>query len=182
VLYASHSRSRSRVWFRRVVHVPNPNMQIFAIRLLSGQTLFELPSMTSSPIPGRRRFMLACLSLSCLVPLTASAAIPPVAADSTRKRVFAHYMVAWPRGGPQATVASYQAEFRDVHTRGIDGFALNCGGWDARSLSEFPLVEVACLRFKHVSRATRRSNSSAREADVFDASVARLKDQTPTDS
>jgi glucan endo-1,3-alpha-glucosidase len=40
-------------------------------------------------------------------------------------------MVAWPRGGPQATVASYQAEFRDAHARGIDGFALNCGGWDA---------------------------------------------------
>ena len=106
-------------------------MQILAMRLLSGQTLFELPSMTSSSIPGRRRFMLACLSLSCTVPLTASAAIPPLAADSTRKHVFAHYMVAWPRGGPQATVASYQAEFRDAHARGIDGFALNCGGWDA---------------------------------------------------
>src|SRR5260370_30087985 len=137
VPYASHSRSQSRIWFRRVVHVPNPHMQIFAIRLLSGQTLFELPSMTSSPIPGRRRFMLTCLSLSCAVPLTASAAIPHLAADSTRRRVFAHYMVAWPRGGPQATVASYPAEFRDAHTRGIDGFALNCGGWDASSVSDF---------------------------------------------
>lgn len=40
-------------------------------------------------------------------------------------------MVAWPRGGPQETVASYQPEFRNAHARGIDGFALNCGGWDA---------------------------------------------------
>src|SRR5260370_16869701 len=40
-------------------------------------------------------------------------------------------MEARPRGRRQATVATYQAEFRDAHTRGIDGFALNCGGWDA---------------------------------------------------
>ena len=39
-------------------------------------------------------------------------------------------MVAWPRGGPAATVASYESECRDAHARGIDGFALNCGGWD----------------------------------------------------
>jgi hypothetical protein len=38
-------------------------------------------------------------------------------------------MVAWPRGGPQASIESYRAEFRDAHARGIDGFALNCGGW-----------------------------------------------------
>jgi glucan endo-1,3-alpha-glucosidase len=86
--------------------------------------------MPSSPIPGRRRFMLACLSLSCTVPLTCHATVPPLASDSARKRVFAHYMVAWPRGGPHATVASYEAECRDAHARGIDGFALNCGGWD----------------------------------------------------
>jgi len=86
--------------------------------------------MPSSPIPGRRRFMLACLSLPCTIPLISRAAVPPLRADSIRKRVFAHYMVAWPRGGPQATVASYAAECRDAHARGIDGFALNCGGWD----------------------------------------------------
>ncbi|MBN3847589.1 MULTISPECIES: endo-1,3-alpha-glucanase family glycosylhydrolase [Burkholderiaceae] len=45
------------------------------------------------------------------------------------KRVFAHYMVAWPRSGPNAGVDNYIAEFRDAHQRGIDGFALNCGGW-----------------------------------------------------
>lgn len=39
-------------------------------------------------------------------------------------------MVAWPRGGPQASIESYRSEMRDAHARGIDGFALNCGGWD----------------------------------------------------
>jgi hypothetical protein len=39
-------------------------------------------------------------------------------------------MVAWPRGGPHATIASYESECRDAHARGIDGFALNCGGWN----------------------------------------------------
>ncbi|MFM0238857.1 glycoside hydrolase family 71 protein [Paraburkholderia phytofirmans] len=52
------------------------------------------------------------------------------AASPTRKRVFAHYMVAWPRGGPQAGIDDYIAEFRDAQQRGIDGFALNCGGWN----------------------------------------------------
>jgi len=86
--------------------------------------------MPSRPIPGRRRFVLACLSLSCTVPLSVHAAVPPLAAERLRKRVFAHYMVAWPRGGPHATVAAYESECRDAHARGIDGFALNCGGWD----------------------------------------------------
>ena len=86
--------------------------------------------MPSRPIPGRRRFMLACLSLPCTVPLGAHAAVPPLTAQSLRKRVFAHYMVAWPRGGPHASVNSYESECRDAHARGIDGFALNCGGWD----------------------------------------------------
>ena len=86
--------------------------------------------MPSRPILGRRRFMLACLSLPCTVPPGAHAAVPPLAVQSLRKRVFAHYMVAWPRGGPRATVASYESECRDAHARGIDGFALNCGGWD----------------------------------------------------
>jgi glucan endo-1,3-alpha-glucosidase len=86
--------------------------------------------MPSRPIPGRRRFMLACLSLPCTIPRGAHAAVPPPAEQSLRKRVFAHYMVAWPRGGPHASIASYESECRDAHARGIDGFALNCGGWD----------------------------------------------------
>jgi hypothetical protein len=55
---------------------------------------------------------------------------PSPSSDKKRKRIFAHYMVAWPRGGPQASIESYRSEMHDAHARGIDGFALNCGGWD----------------------------------------------------
>ena len=47
------------------------------------------------------------------------------------RRVFAHYMVCIPTAGGGATVADYQAEIREAQRRGIDGFALNCGGWTA---------------------------------------------------
>jgi len=53
------------------------------------------------------------------------------AAPVSRKYVFAHYMVAWPRGGPHAVLGDYAAEIRDAIAHGIDGFALNCGGWHA---------------------------------------------------
>ncbi|WP_342933230.1 endo-1,3-alpha-glucanase family glycosylhydrolase [Paraburkholderia diazotrophica] len=51
------------------------------------------------------------------------------AAHVTGRQVFAHYMVAWPRGGANAGIDDYIAEFRDAQHHGIDGFALNCGGW-----------------------------------------------------
>ncbi|WP_342611692.1 glycoside hydrolase family 71 protein [Burkholderia ambifaria] len=47
------------------------------------------------------------------------------------RRVFAHYMVAWPRGGKTAGPEQYAQEMRDAMAAGIDGFALNCGGWHA---------------------------------------------------
>ncbi|MCA7921153.1 glycoside hydrolase family 71 [Burkholderia cenocepacia] len=50
---------------------------------------------------------------------------------SKARRVFAHYMVAWPRGGRAAGPEQYAAEMRDAMAAGIDGFALNCGGWHA---------------------------------------------------
>lgn len=50
---------------------------------------------------------------------------------SEARRVFAHYMVAWPRGGRAAGPEQYAAEMRDAMAAGIDGFALNCGGWHA---------------------------------------------------
>ncbi|RAQ16199.1 glycoside hydrolase family 71 [Burkholderia cepacia] len=54
------------------------------------------------------------------------------AADIARERmVFAHYMVAWPRDGKDARPADYVREMRDAMDAGIDGFALNCGGWSA---------------------------------------------------
>ncbi|MBP0624938.1 glycoside hydrolase family 71 protein [Cupriavidus consociatus] len=43
--------------------------------------------------------------------------------------VFAHYMVAWPRAGANAAIEDYQTEIREAIAHGIDGFALNCGGW-----------------------------------------------------
>jgi hypothetical protein len=66
---------------------------------------------------------------------------PARAAALSERKVFAHYMVAWPRGGRDARIADYVAEFRDAQRRGIDGFALNCGGW---SLSE-PLYRSRIL-------------------------------------
>lgn len=55
------------------------------------------------------------------------------AADSAEKRmVFAHYMVCIPAYGADSTVQDYQREMRDALAAGIDGFALNCGGWSIR--------------------------------------------------
>jgi len=54
------------------------------------------------------------------------------AADRPTRKVFAHYMVCIPRAGGGATVQDYMAEMRDAQARGIDGFALNCGGWSLR--------------------------------------------------
>lgn len=45
------------------------------------------------------------------------------------KRVFAHYMVCCPEGGANAGVADFEREILAAQSRGIDGFALNCGGW-----------------------------------------------------
>ncbi|KVH48408.1 glycoside hydrolase family 71 protein [Burkholderia diffusa] len=57
---------------------------------------------------------------------TAEASSPPRA-----RQVFAHYMVAWPRGGKATGPEQYAREMQDAMTAGIDGFALNCGGWNA---------------------------------------------------
>lgn len=48
------------------------------------------------------------------------------------RMVFAHYMVAVPTYGGGSTVADYQREIRAAQAAGIDGFALNCGGWSLR--------------------------------------------------
>lgn len=51
-------------------------------------------------------------------------------APAVPKRVFAHYMVCCPAAGGGATVADLKNEIREAQARGMDGFALNCGGWD----------------------------------------------------
>jgi hypothetical protein len=54
-----------------------------------------------------------------------------MAAESDKK-VFAHYMVCIPTYGGDSKIADYQREIRDAQSAGIDGFALNCGGWSLR--------------------------------------------------
>lgn len=46
------------------------------------------------------------------------------------KYVFAHYMVCCPKGGVNSTVEDYLDDIRLARGAFIDGFALNCGGWD----------------------------------------------------
>src|ERR1700722_7552361 len=43
--------------------------------------------------------------------------------------VFAHYMVCCSFDGHEATVEQFEQEMRKAMRFGIDGFALNCGGW-----------------------------------------------------
>lgn len=45
------------------------------------------------------------------------------------KLVFAHYMVCCPTAGPNASVADFKREIQSAQRMGIDGFALNAGGW-----------------------------------------------------
>jgi hypothetical protein len=78
----------------------------------------------------RRAFLFGAAGMMSPWMLKAATGTPGNAsALSAGKRVFAHYMVAWPRGGPHATIDDYIAEFRDAQRCGIDGFSLNCGGW-----------------------------------------------------
>jgi hypothetical protein len=63
--------------------------------------------------------------------LSVSGAAQP-AADRPTKQVFAHYMVCCPAAGGGATVEDYARDIRAAQERGLDGFALNCGGWSLR--------------------------------------------------
>ncbi len=45
------------------------------------------------------------------------------------RMVFAHYMVALPTAGGDASVEDYKKEIEQAQALGIDGFALNSGGW-----------------------------------------------------
>ena len=64
--------------------------------------------------------------LALLAALPAGAATSP---DRPSHLVFAHYMVCIPTAGGGATVQDYKHEIQEAQKRGIDGFALNCGGW-----------------------------------------------------
>jgi len=79
----------------------------------------------------RRRLLLAGIAgaagLLAERPLAAQA---PPKAHGVPKRVFAHYMVCCPVAGGAVTVEDLKNEIREAQVRGLDGFALNCGGWD----------------------------------------------------
>lgn len=45
------------------------------------------------------------------------------------KMVFAHYMMALPPAGIHPTVQNFKDDIALAQSCGIDGFALNCGGW-----------------------------------------------------
>jgi hypothetical protein len=55
-------------------------------------------------------------------------------AGDTGRKVFAHFMVCIPTYGGASKVEDYQREIRAAQAAGIDGFALNCGGWTVREL------------------------------------------------
>ncbi|VWD20565.1 glycoside hydrolase family 71 [Burkholderia lata] len=80
----------------------------------------------------KRRSFITTTAAAALVPgeLLRARAAEASGVPVTRK-VFAHYMVAWPRGGKNAGPDQYVREMQDAMAAGIDGFALNCGGWSA---------------------------------------------------
>lgn len=68
------------------------------------------------------------------MPLLALLVEAPVVAQgndtSIPKLVFAHYMVCCPPNGGKASVEDFMGEIQNAQSHGIDGFALNDGGWD----------------------------------------------------
>ncbi len=63
------------------------------------------------------------------VALAAQPQPAPPARPLPVKQVFAHYMVCCPTAGGSATLEDYKREIQEAQKRGLDGFALNCGGW-----------------------------------------------------
>ncbi|EGD00796.1 hypothetical protein B1M_29730, partial [Burkholderia sp. TJI49] len=75
----------------------------------------------------KRRSFIATAGAAALAPGKLLHARTAGADDAPRTRkVFAHYMVAWPRDGKTAGPDQYAREMRDAMAAGIDGFALNC--------------------------------------------------------
>lgn len=54
------------------------------------------------------------------------------AAEDAGRKVFAHYMVCTPTHGGNSKLEDYQREICAAQAAGVDGFALNCGGWTLR--------------------------------------------------
>ncbi|KHK57091.1 glycoside hydrolase family 71 [Burkholderia sp. A9] len=103
----------------------------------------------------RRSFIKASVVAGLGIPASCHAVPFSAVSEAVGRRVFAHYMLAWPRGGKDATIDQYESEIRDALSAGIDGFALNCGGWNAsepyykaRALTIYAAAERFDGRFK----------------------------------
>lgn len=68
------------------------------------------------------------------------------------KYVFAHYMLCCSSSGHLPTVEQYKDEIRRAQSFGIDGFALNAGGWQTSE----PIYKVRAAR---IYEAARKLNS-----------------------
>nr|WP_319566520.1 endo-1,3-alpha-glucanase family glycosylhydrolase [uncultured Rhodoferax sp.] len=83
------------------------------------------------------------------------------------KLVFAHYMVCCPAAGGAATVEDFMDEIREAQSRGVDGFALNNGGWNITE----PHYEVRTLR---IYAAAEKLNSNFK---LFISADRKVKDE-----
>lgn len=76
----------------------------------------------------------------------------PSSAAEKDRLVFAHYLVCCPTAGRAASIDDYIAEIKLAQSKGIDGFALNNGGWEKNE----PDYKV---RTRLIYEAARRLNS-----------------------
>ena len=99
---------------------------------------------------GRRRLLLAgALGAAGLLVGRSLAAPKNTKNLKTPKKVFAHYMVCCPAAGGGATVEDFKNEIREAQKRGLDGFALNCGGWDKGGGTEY---KPRCVKIYEAAR------------------------------
>lgn len=83
------------------------------------------------------RLGLAFLCLVCIMSFSPA----PAHAASSKPMVFAHYMVCYANYG--SNLDAYEKEIQAAQRRGLDGFALNCGGW----LSNDPQYRARVVKF-----------------------------------
>ncbi|HEY3333247.1 MAG TPA: glycoside hydrolase family 71 protein [Capsulimonadaceae bacterium] len=89
------------------------------------------------------RHGLACLILMAALSLSSVQSY----AAASKPMVFAHYMVCFANYGNN--LDAYEKEIQAAQRRGIDGFALNCGGW----LSNDPQYRFRVVKFYEAAAA-----------------------------
>ena len=92
--------------------------------------------------------ILATVLLLLAMCVTQVQADPDVAnpARKSGKYVFAHYMVCFcPPDGTGDAVADYKREILSAQQHGVDGFALNCGAWNAKPESSYYKMRVLSM-------------------------------------